>query len=230
MDRNLGAMDIYCHVDDGRYGDLYYQFGRKDPLLSTRKTYVRQTDGLYSIKELGIASYAAAGEDLNNVPYSIHHPEWKIQGSDAWTQNDKYNPNPWISSIRWQDPYVTTTEGKSMFDPCPTGWRIPEIEIWTGFNKKVDGKYSNTIYDNHGIYYYPIGINTNVSIYFPANGYNYFGYGGWNSSGNVYIISANSNSTSGIWHAEFSPTVINVKASYGHTGRGSAYNVRCVQE
>ena len=168
MDRNLGAMDIFYHGKDGLHdGDLYYQFGRKDPFSGPRRIYIRKEDGIYSFETWSASTYTipntTADVNCNNVPYSIQHPLVFIKGkSSYWTYNDKYNPKEYESKIRWQDPYVMDGMGKSMFDPCPFGWKTPEKDTWTGFTT------SNFLWNN------PLSPGRNdpkSSAFYPASGF-----------------------------------------------------------
>lgn len=81
-----------------------------------------------------------------NVPFSINHPLTYIYEATFWnmgaasgeqglTQNvyDRFNPISIDATILWQDPKAkdrTTANSlgikKSVFDPCPGGWRLPE--------------------------------------------------------------------------------------------------------
>ena len=223
MDRNLGAMDIYYHGADGHYGDLYYQFGRKDPFSGDRKIYIRNEDGSYSFETWSTGTYTipntTADANCNNVPYSIKHPLTFIKSNahDYWTYNDIYNPTAYNSAIRWQDPYVTSDSGKSMFDPCPAGWKVPKNGTWTGFTT------SNFLWNN------PLSIGRNdpiSSAFYPAAGF--LANGGFSSIGqrclywNCSPYSAASGFCSDSNSGGVQPTV--------SFDRAYAFSVRCVQE
>lgn len=78
-------------------GGLYFQWGRKDPLRADAGRIANQgTDGL---------------------AYSIAHPDVFIQGGAAYD---------WFCDTSPQDEYLWGTSGKkSVWDPCPAGYRIP---------------------------------------------------------------------------------------------------------
>lgn len=125
MDRNIGALSAGYQSD--HTGVLYYQFGRKDPFLyatmsksSTRTT----TDAIAT-------SSSAAGTDM---AYAVNHPTTFIKkktdntyNSDWWTVNNQYNPAVSVNII-WQDPKAPKGT-KSLFDPSPAGWKIPEGDV-----------------------------------------------------------------------------------------------------
>lgn len=129
MDRNLGARDTVYHANSGNTNDdvLYYQFGRKDPF--------RATDD--NTKTNAVAtSDDAAGTDM---AYAVNNPQTLIiKGSNNgwWTYNNKYNPTK-PGFMIWQDPEATTTGKKSLFDPSPAGWKVPEASSY----KFISGTY-----------------------------------------------------------------------------------------
>ena len=223
MDRNLGAMDIYYHGADGHYGDLYYQFGRKDPFSGPRKIYIRQdNEDNYSYVSWSTSTYTiqntAADANCNNVPYSIQHPLTFIVG-DYWTYNDIYNPTTYESKIRWQDPYVMDDTGKSMFDPCPLGWKTPKDGTWAGFSM------SNFLLNN------PLSVGRNdptSSAFYPASGWLDFGSGAFNLVGSHgdYWSCSPYNASKGYLLDFYSGGVY---PSLTYT-RAYGFPVRCVQE
>jgi hypothetical protein len=62
-----------------------------------------------------------------NIPFTVNHPTLNIEASPTWNIHDRM--------LIWNDPKRTERadneevgEGnwdKSMFDPCPPGWRVP---------------------------------------------------------------------------------------------------------
>lgn len=108
MDRNLGATVATSSDKLASYG-LLYQWGRKDPFLGG--------DGISSTTQAAStlswpAAVSAGGS--NKVSYSIENPTTFIKSSATydhdWTVKDD---NLWKSS-------------KTMYDPCPPGYRVPD--------------------------------------------------------------------------------------------------------
>ena len=106
MDRNLGALTAEVN-SIGAFG-LYYQWGRKDPFL-----------GAASIKE---HIYAAAtrhfkvtvnNESASNVDFTVANPHKYILGNSGGDWMATKDNSLWASS-------------KTMYDPCPAGWRVPD--------------------------------------------------------------------------------------------------------
>ena len=127
MDRNLGARST-DYISKYGAGNLYYQFGRKDPFPGN-VSY----KGSEAMPSYATIANSDTGKDYANVPYSVNHPCTFIKGT-YWTTNDQYNPSNYNGTIRWQDPHVTTDYGKSFFDPCPPGWRLPKNGTWQNFS------------------------------------------------------------------------------------------------
>ncbi|MCD8208395.1 MAG: fibrobacter succinogenes major paralogous domain-containing protein [Bacteroidales bacterium] len=71
---------------------------------------------------------------------------------------------------------------KSIFDPCPYGWRVPPPDLWLGFtidglnlNHSKDNGYEDLNYDaersnNNGITLFLTGWREGESSYFPTSG------------------------------------------------------------
>ena len=103
MDRNLGALVIYDY-DVRTYG-LLYQWGRKDP-------FVNSHDGWNSAYTYPADLHKST--QSQTYEYSISHPTESLVGVD-WNQEE----NLWSSH-------------KTIYDPCPSGWRVPDIGVWDG--------------------------------------------------------------------------------------------------
>ena len=141
MDRNLGAL-----ANNGTgtsVNGLYYQFGRKDPFRANSVSiYASMPGGSSSLRP------------LTAIPIMINYPTRFYTGS-PWTFNSvNENGNLWNSK----------GGNKTVFDPCPEGWRIPiqngdntSFSPWNGLDTKTD------LDANAG--YYPLAgyINTGGS-------------------------------------------------------------------
>lgn len=106
MDRNLGALS--AEVNDPKALGLFYQWGRKDPFLGSssisQPTFAKSTRNR---KEVAKTSETAT------LAYALANPHKFIlanEGDDWLASKD----NSLWGSI------------KTIYDPCPAGWRIPE--------------------------------------------------------------------------------------------------------
>ena len=131
MDRNLGALSS-AESEVSSQG-LYYQWGRKDPFV-------------YPVSENGSAQYPVAygngfyydctdptmGYGEMTVEYAVAHP-WSFMAG-VYLDDDRHDDAPdWLSPQNpnlWGNASSATTladtGAKSIYDPCPPGWRVPD--------------------------------------------------------------------------------------------------------
>ena len=237
MDRNIGTQDPNYHTTD-RLGGFYYQFGRKDPFSGNFTGYsynyectARENVGFNN----GATPGGETGQNWKNVPWSVMHPRQYITGS-KWTGSDIFS----VMGIPWHDPEInglTAPEerGKSIFDPCPRGWKVPANGWLTGFGS------SNFVWNGHnlgnGRTYYPNGgyeANKNKdvleaqAIFFPSVGSRNTsgGVAGSSGDGGVYWSSTPYSTTRGYIISFYKQGMYNPF----DVEQGNAYVVRCVHE
>lgn len=167
MDRDLGAIANRGVTES--FG-LMYQYGRKDPFRYGNAEYKAASDtGEPPVDKL----------IKQNIRYCVHHPNTIVLPSDYTTHWTSFGDNISVSG-KWYDPKydlhgVDNCEiGKSIYDPCPPGWHIPEG------NEYLDLKTSSkreSIPEQKGYYYYPEeNVNRDATgiVYFPCEGAFYF--------------------------------------------------------
>ena len=178
MDRNMGAMSTTELL--GR-GALFYQFGRKDPFMYSASQYHdcyaynrynNESDFPYRNK----TQLTSSGDLEDLVRYSIYHPEidilvpgnpttpgWPIGDTDA-------NGVEYGKSRNWYDTKLGADfNAKSIFDPCPAGWRVPQLNSMG----VPDGTVENT--DAFQIFHriLPNGVDIKYPRCIVSQGYNY---------------------------------------------------------
>ncbi len=238
MDRSLGAVEtyfttnVYSNVAPYlRRGILYYQYGRKDPLPATA-----------DLKPYKVAT--APGP--TTIAASISFP-WVLYTVDGgnWT-SDVVDTN-----YLWNDPKAITGIGneKSIYDPCPPGWRIPLPIVWGDFSRKNPGGQfvnahnavrdlgwnygrgiGNDVTGVNGIRYWPGGLDGDPvegRIWYPAIGRRNMQDGAvnfWGSYTYYHAASATSATSSRILYID--------SGSVSTTGsnRAMASPVRCISE
>lgn len=176
MDRTLGALSKTS------YFTTLYQWGRKDPIPNSTTYYVdgQATDieRTYPVHKPGSAADAT-------ILTSIQHPECIIddysgQAGD-WLASDKTNNYNLLwgdenTDYLWKktDPKAGAgwTNAKTIYDPCPSGYRVSSKFAWTGFSGSETGEISKlllyTKYENG--YYFKKNSSDVVGIYFPMTG------------------------------------------------------------
>ncbi|MCI1785929.1 MAG: fibrobacter succinogenes major paralogous domain-containing protein [Bacteroidales bacterium] len=131
MDRNLGATSTMAG-NDGTIG-LQYQWGRKDPFTGSSSI---SSDTEITVYNGGGTEFKLADREQmvsasKNLSYSIENPEvfykTKEGGEDDWytVTNSSSSQNGSL----WGGSDLATPGEKTIFDPCPTGWRVP---AWSG--------------------------------------------------------------------------------------------------
>jgi hypothetical protein len=142
MDRNLGALSneyIPGSEDYSAFGMLY-QWGRKDPLVGHMNVkrdgeqtgppiiYTRDAQNGTPIPFLTTAVTAG-------IRYSIEHPEAFIYLPNSytgqWSWNDLSSSS--LAALWYDGTDVSYRVTKSVYDPCPAGWRLPSNGILEGF-------------------------------------------------------------------------------------------------
>ena len=131
MDRNLGATSA-TPGDIGAFG-LLYQWGRKDPFL-----------GSCSLTEGILAASTGSWNTVSGrqtISYDEENPTTFVTGED-WSDE---NGEDYV--FRWQD------NKKSMYDPCPAGYRVPtggNDDFWATANVMY---WSDSDSTNLGMYW-----------------------------------------------------------------------------
>ncbi len=154
MDRNLGATS----ADPGqvRAFGLLYQWGRKDPFLGSSSIIVRKT----AVSTVTWPSSVGSTSSTGTIGYAVSHPTTFITSNDN-NYDWYYTGSEDTDDTRW----TPSGSVKSIYDPCPAGWRVPDggtDGIWkkSGFD---DTDYDDT---REGISF----INSDLKLWYPAAG------------------------------------------------------------
>ena len=149
------------------YGEncTFYQWGRKDPFpgsdgnLCNTSNYNKSTPKYcydaagqsFEYEKVGgniTSGRTSKGGSIKN-PYTFYYS--KTDGEPTSTANDWCNEttyNNWSSKDNSVD-FVDHTVVKSLYDPCPIGFKVPETTSFTGFTKTGDNVWSNP--SNHNV-------------------------------------------------------------------------------
>ena len=115
MDRNLGATSA-TPGDVGALG-LLYQWGRKDPFLSGGSIwYSSFGNQTKAASTLSWPSPVTSDSSNGTIDYAVKNPTTFIKGVEG-TNYD------WVYSNRDNTLWKS---GKTIYDPCPPGWRVPD--------------------------------------------------------------------------------------------------------
>ncbi len=203
MDRNLGATNAEAIIGNNTADSLaacglLYQWGRKDPFPGDSKfARSNRTDYTYfdskpiydwdgNLLTEGSQQGGTGIRSIKTNEDNTHSGLWKAitQPMVVWLGTSSFND--WMETKT--DSLWNGKQGKTPFDPCPKGWRVPVNKndqfVWNKL-EQVNSQYS------------PIGV-------VPLNGFRYRNGGGclknsgfqatlWtgnmvSSSGNVYVL------------------------------------------
>ena len=146
MDRNLGASTNEKY-QPGAFG-LFYQWGRKDPFVGAdgveSSVYVKKYDmnGKW-IEEVAEKGLVMNGEAVTtNLELSIQNPTVFYLPSGSWPTVDWLTAN---AQYQENDLWGGVSNIKSIYDPCPEGWRVPAAGDAWSFRKlyRKDGQLNN---------------------------------------------------------------------------------------
>ena len=179
MDRTLGALSKTS------YFTTLYQWGRKDPIPNSTVYYV---DGQAAEIEMTYPVHKPGSAADATILTSVQHPECIIDDYKEglpvdWLASDKTNNY----NLLWGDDNTTYvfnkskpaagkgwTNGKTIYDPCPSGYRVSSKFAWTGFCGLSSGETKNIDYiyfvKYANGYYFKKNSSDGVGIYFPMTG------------------------------------------------------------
>ena len=199
MDRDLGATTTT--PDELTTCGLGYQWGRKDPIIGVASLGSMENASTYNVRGYKLEfKEITKTENIGTIEYAIKHPEEFIVS----TENSDVSDNDWLyykssfpagNHFLWGNPFSKCkmqkigTIIKTIYDPCPAGYKVPPQDIYGAFLKKPVIKYGG-MYNSHisadiknedfypflttkyGIYFH-YGKNGEHSVYFIAGSTRY---------------------------------------------------------
>lgn len=223
MKLNLGA--TATSGDFSKSGGLLYQWGRKDPFQGTNtlnnnnptpvapyKLY-NGTGAVFTppnytatpifiIGATKVASNdpylykAAVGTSPissgNSLSYSVQYPMLYLTGWKGSTYKGIGGSQDGNSS--WGGEYM---QGKSPYDPCPAGWRVPSANKYSSISSMWPATYSSALSSsisssngatlNGGFYYAAPGKRDSNGLFNYVGQYGFYWFGTSYTSANAYI-------------------------------------------
>lgn len=210
MDRNLGA--IGNTPGQAATLGLLYQWGRKDPFPGSASVSTGSAQTIYNTS--GTTSIAKAVTVANNIYNAVANPLTFYY----YTKE----PYDWYTiSITGGNSDLWGPTRKTVYDPCPGGWRVPQVAtVWNGLDTNNFG------WSDSG------RTNSDYGGFYPAAGNYGYSDGAFNSVGaNGYYWSATNPTTSqtSIYHLFFSDAIVTPSKSTS-LYRSNGFSVRCVKE
>ena len=217
MDRNLGATSA-TPGDVGALG-LLYQWGRKDPFLGSSSI----SSDTVAQSTISWPSAVESNSSNGTVSYVTANPTTFVT---AGLSSDC----DWHYSFRYNTFWTTSDKAKSIYDPCPVGWRVPDggdDGVWSkalGSSSHYEGTYNST---NKGMNFSG-KFGSASTIWYPASGYRDYYVGGLYYVGSHGYCWSASPDGYDAYCLDFSRNGDVFPSNYN--GRAGGRSVRCLQE
>lgn len=143
LDRNIGAES--AELKNPRSTGLYFQRGRKEPLISfgnregSTDWTSNQIPTYRNTDKFGDIAKWEAGRKYEDVTTPIKYPMSLIEDIDYSGSSDYYYA--WNAASEVSDVSIAN-DTKSMFDPCPPGYRLPTTREWDNFKNNEFTDYT----------------------------------------------------------------------------------------
>ena len=224
MDRNLGATS----ATPGYVGSLglLYQWGRKDPFLASSSI----SSPVEAKSTITWPEPVLSDSSTGKIYYTIANPTTFIYVNYLNNKNNDwyYTGSSSTDDTRW----TPSNKAKSIYDPCPAGWRVPdggENGVWSkAFGSSSDFR-NDSLFDkiDKGMNLQGrLGSNQKI-IWYPASGCRYF------TDGDLYVGDSGS-----CWSASpynHSAYIMGISADgavqpSSRSSRAYGFSVRCIKE
>lgn len=245
MDRNLGATatGVSGAIDPTKftntteavsYYGLFYQFGRKDPFAGSSNGSTTALVTIYDADDNAITDKDVTAGGSSNLANAVFDPMNFYTASGNWTTP---------SEDLWN-----STGSKSVFDPCPAGWRIPiggatpANNPWAGFSNGDENSVASSNYTGNYFKWQlantsgsnivgsagALYSHTDTQAWYPATGNRNFGDGKNTYTGTLaFYWSSSPNGSAGGFCLYSHSTNVNPSTN---NNRATGFPVRCIQE
>ena len=248
MDRNLGAYSNSNGSNDTdkifkSYG-LFYQWGRKDPFVGPRDyNFSANSDHLLYTAGGGYTNHKYLGADSEvEFNYAVGTLEFAVANPLTFVLGSENNEYDWIYSSH--NNTLWNSDSKSIYDPCPRGWRVPKAGTYLSFDI-AEAEDLAALEDVRGAYGWNlVDKNTGVSVFMPGVGrrsyqtgvltnMNNYGYDNvpmpW--IGCYWTAGVNGNQAESMFFDLNTTRAVNNRYDGAHKMyRANAMQVRCVRE
>lgn len=192
----------------------FYQWGRKDPFPpsngSSLTSKTEKTLYAYSTSGTSITVSLSTASEKVPIATSILNPSTSYGSNSNWCSQESYE----LWNVGEDDYYVDFEPiTKSVYDPSPAGFRLPETAAFTGFTKNGanDGTRNGTWNNSTKGYTFTNGVET----YWQACGFRASNSGSLNYVGSDgYYWSAGPSDTKGGRYLSFNSSYVNPQSNF----------------
>ena len=177
MDRNLGALSATYNSSNTADWGLMYQWGRKEPFLNSWSN--QYSSGYISSSNAGTV-YRPAVWGTNESIVTAYQANSTVAAvnrlSPTYLYSSWYISSSQSGQLEWASDMTDNlwAEDKTIFDPCPAGWKVPDKAVWEGsfMTSLANATFSNNGFTVSGIRYPSTAVRLPQSIYINGTKYN----------------------------------------------------------
>ena len=217
MDRNLGATSA-TPGDVGALG-LLYQWGRKDPFLGSSSI----SSNTIAKSTITWPAVVLSTSSEGTIAYATANPTTFIRYNYRGNKDWYYTGDSSTDNTRW----TTSESNKSIYDPCPAGWRVPDNGVWStalGSDSECYVKYDST---NKGTNL-SNEFGSDQTIWYPSSGHRDYSDGSLSRVNGYYWSASPNDSKAYVLFLLGSPPGNVMPSSSDFRAHGQS--VRCLQE
>ena len=165
QDRDLGATAYNAETEPSGINGFFYQWGRPTPLPLAKDVYkpVYDAYGVWTENaEVEFTSSDAVVSIIDRVKSPSVYYNAKATASDKT-----------ITKSLWGWRNETDEYAKTIYDPCPPGYRMPSIKLWRDlviWDENNDGKHDAHIVGDNVATKFKVDVN-HTTVYYPMTGY-----------------------------------------------------------
>lgn len=162
QDRDLGATAYKPTGDVGNIAGLYYQWGRPTPLPLDKDVYKPE----YNPESGAWIQNTLVDFQTVNVNTSKSHSIIQRVESPTYYYDGPISANAdALTKSLWGWRSESDEYAKTIYDPCPPGYRVPSIKLW----RDLYIHNASTVNDDSAVEFH-INVNELV-VYYPMTGY-----------------------------------------------------------
>lgn len=222
MDRNLGALKSKPAADLTGLLGFYYQWGRKDPFIHPKSSGDNYSDSNFRNRTMFFNGDLSVGDDFKGgykdgvrvtLGFAVRYPLNFYFRYEGWLLKDN-PPGLWgAKGATTEMQHLDHLNGyKSVYDPCPVGYSVPEYEDYSG------GAKTYTLTNNYAL----SGTNGGCFVFGGALG-SAGEYADWPTGGYYLTRELKDKYKASVKYFTHN------QQSMGYTGVGQAAQIRCVK-